>query len=95
MMNEEFLILRDAYNKYGHRNQVLKLAEEASELARACARMVMEIDDNKCKKVNVNNFFEEIADVQILIDQFFYFYESERVREYRKQKLEYLKNNLG
>ena len=47
-----------ALNHFGEQNQRLKLVEEMAELTRACVRF----DD-------FENFVEEIADVQIMLEQ--------------------------
>jgi hypothetical protein len=91
-MNEEFFILRSLYNKHGHRNQVLKLAEEASELSRACVKMVMQMHDTPDHEIDKSNWIEEIVDVQILIEQFMTFYSGAEILEQRKARFEKLKN---
>ncbi len=79
---------------YGHRNQLLKLAEECSELARTCCRIVMGQDQSPGREIDMSNFFEEIADVQILIDQFYHFHCEQDILQTRQAKFERIKTLL-
>lgn len=89
-----FLTIQSIYQKYGHRNQLLKLAEECSELARACCRIVMDQDQAPGREIDLTNFYEEIADVQILIDQFYCFHCSPEIIKAKQFKLERVKKLL-
>jgi NTP pyrophosphatase (non-canonical NTP hydrolase) len=90
----ETKILEAIYHKYGHRNQLLKLAEECSELARACCRIVMDQDQAPGREIDMSNFCEEIADVQILIDQFYHFHCGQEILQARQSKIERIKTLL-
>ncbi len=91
---EDFLTIQSIYQKYGYRNQLLKLAEECSELARACCRIVMDQDQAPGREIDLTNFYEEIADVQILIDQFYYFHCSPEIIKAKQSKIKRMKTLL-
>jgi NTP pyrophosphatase (non-canonical NTP hydrolase) len=57
-------VLSKAYFRFGHKQQLLKLIEEMSELTQAISKELIYHQEN------TENIIEEMADVQILIDQF-------------------------
>ena len=61
-------IYKQALKKWGFTSQVLMCAEECTELAQACFKTVRV---TQCKKfINIpDNFYEELADVEIMIEQ--------------------------
>jgi len=91
---EDFLTIQSIYQKYGHRNQLLKLAEECSELARACCRIVMDQDQEPGRAMDLSNLYEEIADVQILIDQLYHFNCGPEISKAKQYKIERVKKLL-
>jgi NTP pyrophosphatase (non-canonical NTP hydrolase) len=63
-VKEKDLYLR-VIKKFGVSHQIQKLTEECGELISASARLL----NNEGNKILSNNFFEEMADVLILIEQ--------------------------
>lgn len=86
-MNKETLY-RKALEKYGEKNQRMKCAEECSELIRACLRIDMDI----CLEESTENFIEELADVQIMVEQMITMYDIykavEKVKRLKLKRLE-------
>lgn len=88
-MNEnERLIFETAIKKYGDFAQMFMSIEEMGELIQALSKNFRGIE-------NVNNIAEEIADVEIMIDQLKIIFGVEKeVEEFRTIKLERLKKRL-
>lgn len=82
-------IIKQSFKKFGETNQRNKLIEELSELSRACSRL-----NNEFNRENLNNFIEEIADVEILIDQFRRKYGTE-IESVKVTKLERLEKRMN
>lgn len=53
-----------AVDKWGKREQLDMMQEEATELALACRKYIRDPEENR-----FNDFMEEIADVEIMIEQ--------------------------
>lgn len=62
-------ILRSAIRKWGNRAQLEMAQEEATELALACRKFIRVQND-----INFDNLAEEIADVEIMIQQLKYMF---------------------
>ena len=78
-----------ALKKYGLKMQLIVAIEELSELAKEICKVIR----NKC---NINHLIEEIADVEIMIEQLRCFYElGLSVEIVKKEKLERLKKRLN
>lgn len=79
--NEEMILLKNVINEFGANNQIIKSIEELSELTTALARYFVKNEED------INNIHEEIADVQIMIDQLNMIFDSEIINHYRTMKL--------
>lgn len=65
MTKDEMLeVVNDAAVFYGFNHQMLKLIEEIGELSREAVKILLEETD-----FGIDHFFEEWADVMILLDQ--------------------------
>lgn len=78
-------IFRSALDKYGADAQTVMVFEEMSELQK-------ELCKHARGKENVEQIAEEIADVQIMLEQMIILHNcSDAVKEYRRSKIERLK----
>lgn len=87
---DENLVMRSitsaAVEHFGHNNQIIKAIEEMSELIKELSKEII-------RKGDEDNIREEIADVQIMIDQMVYLFDvQEKIAEIRKAKLNRLNN---
>lgn len=75
---------------YGLPAQVLMLAEESSELSVASLHLL------RANKTNFDNFAEEIADVELMIDEMKTYYPAltNLVNKYRAEKMKSLEGRL-
>lgn len=84
-----------AIDSYGRVNQVIKTVEELSELPQALCKILTSkfTDDNS---EIFENIFEEIADVEIMLEQCkMIFCESEdKINDYKKEKIKRLERRL-
>ena len=86
MTNRE--ILENALMTYGAEAQILMVMEEMAELQK-------ELCKNIRGKANVANIAEEIADVQIMLEQMMLLHDCrDAVDEWRRRKLERLEQRL-
>jgi NTP pyrophosphatase (non-canonical NTP hydrolase) len=86
-------LYQKALKKYGVCSQVQMLAEESTELALAVLKFM-----RKKNQKTMNNIFEEIADVEIMIEQICQIlpsYYEVLVPQYKKMKLERLERILN
>ncbi len=74
-MKEEYLKI---INHYGLRNQLKKLSEEVYEFQEAVL-----LDDNG--EESLENILEEFADIQVILEQFRYFYELDNTKVAEKE----------
>ena len=79
----------DAMSKFGHQSQMIKTIEECAELQKAFAKLL-----NNWNEKDYNNAIEEIADVQIMIDQMKLVFGIEAVRCVKKDKIKRLKSRV-
>lgn len=91
-------ILAAAINHYGTDNQRIKVVEELSELIQAIAK-VHSCSGNPIDKelwtVLCNNLFEEIADVEIMLEQLKMMYNCfDEVSEWKDKKIARLQKRL-
>lgn len=99
-------IFKEAIIKYGFKPQILMLVEECSELSFSCCKLLREMNKNERifgfeiapieLKTECRNVIEEIADVEIMIEQMkliFYPYIEELVI-IKREKLERLATRL-
>lgn len=93
-------IMQKAINTYGLENQMIKTIEELSELSQALCKAVVRLnqpngatltDDLK----SVDNIFEEICDVEIMLAQCKIMFQCEKeVQDWKDKKLKRLKSRL-
>ena len=81
MNDDEIIILRKAINTFGGNNQIIKTIEELGELETALARY---FDRNKADN---DNICEEIADVEIMLEQLKMIFDSKTIKRYKEIKL--------
>ncbi|AGX43978.1 hypothetical protein [Clostridium saccharobutylicum] len=82
---EEKEILQKAINTFGANQQIIKAMEELGELSTALARY---FDKNK---IDCNNIYEEIADVEIMCSQLRLIFDNYVIDHYKEMKLNRLK----
>jgi L-lactate utilization protein LutB len=67
------------------------LIEECSELIKSVTKLSRISRNQEEYNIKVKNFEEELADAQLMIDEFIYYFElGDRVKEVRKKKLKRL-----
>lgn len=82
-------VFKAALDKWGADAQTLMVFEEMAELQKELCKHARGAD-------NVEHIAEEIADVQIMLEQMMVLHGCEEaVREYRRSKIERLKIRLG
>lgn len=87
MDNKE--VFRTALNRWGADAQTVMVFEEMSELQKELCKHSRGAD-------NTEHIAEEIADVQIMLEQMIILHDCEEaVREYKRSKIERLKIRLG
>ena len=92
MTNEQkVMIAKMAVMTFGRERQILKAIEELSELARALARD-LPVYAPKEAEINV---CEEIADVEIMLSQLWYLYDTDEIDDWKDSKLERLARMVG
>ena len=84
-------IVEAAVNKYGYRNQVLKAIEELAELQRALARYSANWMGNE----EADDVHEEIADVEIMLNQLRLMFDPNEIDDWKDSKLERLARMVG
>ena len=90
MSNE--IIFKKAKRLWGLSSQVLMLVEELNELAVASLHLLR---NSKDKTVSLENFAEEIADVELMIAAMkYYFRNTTKIAEYRMKKEARLRKRL-
>ena len=90
-------ILRQAIDTYGADKQMLKTIEECGELTRAISRILTELSSGEgfTNKESENNLYEEIADVEIMLQQLKMIFKCEdKVNEQIEFKIKRLKERL-
>lgn len=88
--------MQKAINTYGVENQIIKTVEELSELSQALCKILTSkfTDDNSEISENI---FEEIADVEIMLEQckmMFKFKCDKDVSEWKQDKVKRLERRL-
>ena len=96
---EEKRIMRAAIDTYGAKAQTLMMFEEMSELQKALCKFPR-ARNNMEKAIFVASIQEEIADVEIMLEQMKLIYDldglaEERVENTREHKLERLRERLN
>lgn len=87
-------IMRKAIDTYGVEAQCDVAVEEMAELTKAIVKIRRVADDYGKTQAALDNLLEEIADVDIMIDQMKIMWEPKQVEEYRRKKLERLNRRL-
>lgn len=90
-----------AINTYGVENQMIKTVEELSELSQALCKSIVRLNYTKEKTSlvddlkSVDNIFEEIADVEIMLEQCKIMFQCDKeVNEWKQKKIERLEKRL-
>lgn len=91
-------IMQLAIDSYGRVNQVIQTVEELSELSQALCKSLIRLNYTKEKisLESVDNIFEEMADVEIMLEQCkMIFYKSEdKINDYKNKKIKRLERRL-
>ena len=85
-MNKEYreIIYRKAFERFGKFNQITVAIEELSELQKELCKVLR-------GNMNIENVVEEIADVEIMIEQLRIMFNSDRdIEKVKAQKIERL-----
>ena len=88
-------IMQQAIETYGVQAQCDVAIEEMAELTKAIMKLRRVADDYGKTQAALENLLEEIADVDIMIDQLKIMRGPKRVEEYRRKKLERLERRLN
>lgn len=90
---EQKEVFEAAIRKFGEDHQIDKAIEEMAELTKA----LLKLRSNKQYDMHIKLFTdicEEIADVEIMIDQLKLLFDNLFIEHYRKIKIERLESNL-
>ncbi len=88
-------IMRQAIETYGVQAQCDVAIEEMAELTKAIVKIRRVADDYGKTQAALDNLLEEIADVDIMIDQMKIMWGPKQVEECRRKKLERLNRRLN
>lgn len=88
-------IMRQAIETYGVQAQCDVAIEEMAELTKAVMKLRRVADDYEKTQAALENLLEEIADVDIMIDQLKIMWGPKPVEKYRRKKLERLDRRLN
>lgn len=90
-----------AINTYGVGNQIIKTVEELSELSQALCKSIVRLNYTKEKislednLKSVDNIFEEMADVEIMLEQCKMMFQCDKeVNKWKQKKIERLERRL-
>lgn len=90
-----------AINTYGVENQMIKTVEELSELSQALCKSLIRLNYTKEKisleddLKSVDNIFEEMADVEIMLEQCKIMFQCDKeVNKWKHKKIERLEKRL-
>lgn len=86
-----------AINTYGVGNQMIKTVEELSELSQALCKSLIRLNYTKEKisLESVDNIFEEMADVEIMLEQCKIMFQCDKeVSAWKNKKIERLERRL-
>lgn len=89
-------IMQKAINTYGVENQMIKTVEELSELSQALCKFLSK-SKTESDRFIVDNICEEIADVEIMLEQckmMFKFKCDKDVSEWKQDKVKRLERRL-
>lgn len=94
MAPDDERIMQQAIETYGVQAQCDVAIEEMAELTKAIMKIRRVADDYEKTQSALDNLLEEIADVDIMVDQLKIMWGSREVEEYRRKKLERLERRL-
>jgi hypothetical protein len=93
--------MHKAINTYGVGNQIIKTVEELSELSQALCKSLIKLNYTKEKislendLKSVDNIFEEMADVEIMLEQCKIMFQCDKeVNKWKQKKIERLEKRL-
>ena len=95
MMLDGESIMQQAIKTYGVQAQCDVAVEEMAELTKAIMKLRRVADDYGKTQAALDNLLEEIADVDIMIEQMKIMWGPKQVEEYRRRKLERLERRLN
>lgn len=95
MAPDDERIMQQAIETYGVQAQCDVAVEEMAELTKAIVKIRRVADDYEKTQAALENLLEEIADVDIMVDQLKIMWGPKQVEEYRRQKLERLDRRLN
>lgn len=95
MVPNDERIMQQAIETYGVQAQCDVAIEEMAELTKAIVKIRRVADDYGKTQAALDNLLEEIADVDIMIDQMKIMWGPKQVEEYRRKKLERLNRRLN
>ena len=95
MAPDDERIMQQAIETYGVQAQCDVAIEEMAELTKAIVKIRRVADDYGKTQAALDNLMEEIADVDIMIEQMKIMWGPKRVEEYRRKKLERLDRRLN
>lgn len=94
-------IMQKAIDTYGVENQMIKTVEELSELSQALCKSIVRLNYTKEKTSleddlkSVDNIFEEMADVEIMLEQCKIMFQCDKeVSAWKNKKIERLERRL-
>ena len=88
-------IMRQAIETYGVQAQCDVAIEEMAELTKAIMKIRRVADDYEKTQAALDNLLEEIADVDIMIEQMKIMWGPKQIEEYRRKKIERLERMLN
>jgi len=89
-------LFKRCFEQWGFEAQMMMLIEECSELIQATSKNLYRKHPAICLKERLDNFAEEMADTQLMIDEFIdYFNLQEPVKYYRMLKCKRLEKRLN
>ena len=94
MVPDDERIMQQAIETYGVQAQCDVAIEEMAELTKAITKIRRVANDYEKTQPALENLLEEIADVDIMVEQMKIMWGQKQVEEYRKKKLERLDRRL-
>lgn len=95
MVPDDERIMQQAIETYGVQAQCDVAIEEMAELTKAIVKIRRVADDYEKTQAALDNLLEEIADVDIMVDQLKIMWGPKQVEEYRRKKLARLDRRLN
>ena len=97
MNKSERAVLKAAIDKYGNDSQLAVAQEECAELIQAISKLNRAGSSDhpgRTARAAMNNLYEEVADVQIMLDQIRIMYPSKAYDMIRAQKIARLEKRM-